>query len=56
MTPSANWATSLACSALETPRPTHTGSDVTARVRATSSSASRPTDARVPVTPIRDAA
>ncbi len=56
MTPSAKPATCLACTALETPRPTQTGSSVVARVRRTSSWASLPTDSRVPVTPISEAA
>ena len=39
ITPSAYRATSLACSRVDTPRPTAIGRSVTARVRATSASA-----------------
>ena len=56
MTPSAKEATSAACSAVETPRPTHTGRSVTAWVRVTSSRAPVPTLERTPVTPIVEAA
>ena len=56
MTPSANSPTSAAWSPLETPSPTHTGRSVTSRVRATSDSAAEPTVARVPVTPMSEAA
>ncbi len=60
MTPSAKAATSLAWAALETPRPTQTGrvrpGSTAARVRRTRSAACSPTDSRVPVTPMREAA
>src|SRR5690606_15133638 len=56
ITPSANEATSAACSRVETPRPTQIGRSVTARVRATRSRAPEPTLVRAPVTPIVEAA
>src|SRR5215213_9372590 len=57
MTPSANAATSAAWAPSETPSPTQTArSGATARVRATSFSAASPTVARVPVTPMVEAA
>ena len=57
MTPSANAATSAACAPLETPSPTQTArSGRGPRVRATSFSAASLTVARVPVTPIVEAA
>ena len=56
MTPSAYEATCLACSALETPRPTATGKSVTFRMRETSSPAALDTELRAPVTPIKLAA
>lgn len=50
-------ATSAACRALETPSPTQTGRSLpVARVRSTRSCAWAPTDSRVPVTPISEAA
>ena len=56
MTPSANAATSAACSPVDTPSPTHTGRSVTSRVRSTSLWRWPPTAARAPVTPIVEAA
>ena len=56
ITPSAYRATSAACSGVETPRPTHTGWEVTLRVRETRFSASTQTLVRAPVTPIVEAA
>src|SRR3954464_6643176 len=57
MTPSAKAATSAAWVPSETPRPTHTARPgATSRVRATSFSAASLTVARVPVTPIVEAA
>ncbi len=56
MTPSAKSATSAAWAAVETPMPTQTGSFPAARVRSTRARACSPTESRVPVTPIREAA
>jgi hypothetical protein len=57
MTPSAKAATSAAWDPSETPSPTHTArSGRASRVRATSLSAASLTVARVPVTPIVEAA
>ena len=56
ITPSANEATSAACSLVLTPRPTATGSRVRSRVRATRPPALELTASLVPVMPIRLAA
>ena len=56
MTPSAYAASDLACSRVETPRPTEIGKSVTVRTRATSSLAVDATVFLVPVTPIMLAA
>src|SRR5665647_628595 len=56
ITPSAYRATSAACAAVLTPRPTQTRWAPARRASTTSASACAPTVARVPVTPIVDAA
>ena len=56
ITPSAYAATPLACSRVDTPKPTATGSPVVVRMRATKSAAPDETELRAPVTPIKLAA
>ena len=56
ITPSAYAATDCACARVDTPRPTHTGSAVTARTRFTKSRASTETLYPAPVTPMTLAA
>ena len=55
-TPSATSQTSVACSGVETPMPTHTGSEVAPVTRAATSRAESASTACSPVTPIRPTA